>query len=239
MQIKINLLPKQFCAILFWIMIFLAILNLGVQISKYYFHYRQEWMVVFNMDRELNFPTLFTVILLMICAYFLKRISILKKAHQNPYAKYWKTLSFIFWFLSADEAFQIHEVFIIPPLGKSLPGIFHFVWVIPYGIGVIFLIYYFAKFFLSLPKEIRILFFISGCLYIGGALGLEMLLGVWVRIAGGMQNLVYALLASVEEMMEIMGLIVFIYSLFTYIINYQKEPINLQINIIEDKKMYN
>lgn len=103
MKIKLNFSPLKIAKYMLWIMAFLALLNLGVQIAKYHFHYRQEWMVIFNMDRELNFPTLYSVILLLIPAYLLKKISILKKSENSLYTKYWKTLSYIFLFLAADE----------------------------------------------------------------------------------------------------------------------------------------
>ncbi len=231
MNIKLNLSPLQITKILTSVLIILSILNLMIQIAKYGFHYRQEWMFIFNLDREVNFPTLYTVILLIICATLLKQIAILEKNHQILLAKYWKILYFIFVFLAFDEAFQIHEILIIPGLGKKLPGIFHFVWVIPYGIAVVIFGLYFAKFTFNLPKKIKRLFLLSATLYIGGALGMEMLEGLWVRIAGGMQNLVYSLIASTEEMMEIIGLIIFIYSLMIYVTKYKQKIINIKINI--------
>ena len=231
MNIKLNLSPLQITKILTSVFVILSILNLIIQIAKYGFHYRQEWMVIFNMDREMNFPTLYTVILLIICATFLKQIAILEKNHQIFLIKYWKTLSFIFIFLAFDEALQIHEILIIPGLGKKLPGIFHFVWVITYGIAVAILGLYLAKFTFNLPKKIQRLFLLSASLYIGGALGMEMLEGLWVRRAGGMQNLVYSLLASTEEMMEIIGLIIFSYSLIIYLTQDRQKKIKITINI--------
>ena len=58
-----------------------------------------------------------------------------------------------------------------------------------------------------------------------------MLEGVWVRIAGGMQNLVYSLLASVEEMMEITAILIFIYALLTYIIKFYKNSLDIEFII--------
>ena len=147
--------------------------------------------------------------------------------------RYWRTLRYIFIYLALDEAFQIHEIFIIPDLGKQLPGIFHFVWVIPYGLVTLYFANYFRKFIFLLPQKIRNRLVISGFLYIGGALGMEMLEGVWVRIAGGMQNLVYALLASVEEMIEIIALLLLIHTLLTYILHYCQENLAIEFNISE------
>jgi hypothetical protein len=238
MKIEFNWYPLQIVKNLTYGVVFLAIINLVIQFAKYQFNYRQEWMVIFNMDREMNFPTLYTVILLAICAFLLRLITREKKYSQSSFYKYWRNLSWIFCFLVFDEALQVHEVLIFPPLKPYLPPLFHFIWVIPYGIAVVFFLYYYTKFTFRLPREITLFFIVAGGLYIGGALGMEMLQGVWVRAVGGMQNLGYALLASLEEVMEMMGLIVFIYALMTYITKYMEQLINVQIKILNNQNKY-
>ncbi len=231
MKIVFNTSPVKIIKYLSIVFIILSILNLMVQLSKYAFGYREAWMFIFNMDREVNFPTLYTVILLGLSAFILLQIVKLESNQQKSLVPYWKRLHYIFIYLALDEAFQIHELFIIPELGKQLPGIFHFLWVIPYGLITLYFANYFLKFVFKLPRKINRLLLVSGTFYIGGALGMEMVEGVWVRIAGGMQNLIYALLASVEEMMEITGLLIFIYTLLIYIIQYYQQSINVEINI--------
>ncbi len=232
MNIKLNLSPLQITKIFTSVFVILSILNLIIQIAKYGFNYRQDWMYIFNLDKEWNFPTLFTVILLIICSVSLKQITILEKNHQSLFIKYWQILYFIFIFLAFDEALQIHGIFMLyPELGKKLPGIFHFPWVIPYGIAVAIFGLYFAKFTWNLPTKIKRLFLLSAPFYIGGALGIEMLGGLWIRIAGDQRNLVYALIVTTEEMMEIIGLIIFLYSLMIYITKYRQKKIKITINI--------
>ncbi|MGK7909427.1 MAG: hypothetical protein AB4040_19640 [Synechococcus sp.] len=210
------------------VFVILSILNLIVQYAKYGINDREDWMYMFNMDKEYNFPILYTVALIIICSVLIKQISILEKDRQSPFTEYWRILYFIFIFLAFDEAFQIHVIFMLfPELAKKLPGIFHFPWVIPLAAFGL----YSVKFILNLPAKIKILFLLSAAFYIGGALGIEMLGGLWIRIAGNQRNLVYALIASVEEMMEIIGLIMFIYSLMIYIIKYRHQKINIAIDI--------
>ena len=232
MNMKLNLSPLQITKILTSVFVILSILNLIIQIAKYEFHYREGWFYVFNMDKEWNFPTLYTVILLIICSALLKQITILEKNHQSLFIKYWQILYFTFIFLAFDEALQIHGIFMLyPELAKGLPGIFHFLWVIPYGIFVAIFGLYFAKFTFNLPTKIKRLVLLSATFYIGGALGIEMLGGLWIRIAGDQRNLVYSLIVSIEEMMEIIGLIIFIYSLMIYITKYRKTKINITIEV--------
>lgn len=231
MKIQYFVTKKKINIFLLTVFCILSIVNLYIQISKYYFHHREEWMVMFNLDREMNFPTLYATILLIICASILKQIYLEQKKNQNILRKRWKHLSSIFYFLAFDEFFQIHEVLIIPDLGKGLWGIFHQVWVIPYLVFVMICIVYFWKLILLLPRNIMILFFLSGFLYVGGALGLEMIGGIWIRYAQGMQNLTYSLMASTEEMMEMLGIIVFINALLIYMTKYQEESLKIQIKI--------
>ena len=187
---------------------------------------------MFHLDKEWNFPTLYTVVLLIICSVLIKQITILEKKHQSLFIKHWQILYYIFVFLAFDEALQIHGIFMLfPELAKELPGIFHFPWVIPYGIAVAIFGLYSAKFILHLPAKIKRLFLLSATFYLGGALGIEMLSGSWIRIAGDQRNLVYALIVSTEEMMEIIGLIIFIYSLMIYITKYRQKKINITIDI--------
>jgi hypothetical protein len=68
-------------------------------------------------------------------------------------------------------------------------------------------------------------------LYIGGALGLEML-GSYYAELEGQQHLTYALLTILEEAMEMMGTVVFIYGLLFYIGRWSQE-LQVQIKVLD------
>ena len=233
MNIKINLSPFKIVKSITVFFFLFSLVNLVIQFAKYGFNYRQEWMVIFNMDREMNFPTLYAVLLLAFCSWLLKLIYQLEKRRKFKFAVYWKVLHFLLAFMALDEALQIHEIMIIPDVSKRLPGIFHAVWVIPYGLCTLVLIYYFSKFIAHLPGQVKKMAIASASIYLFGVLGMEMIGGIWIRMAGGMQNLVYALLASAEEMLEITGLIVLIYGLLIYITEYHQESIKITLDIRE------
>ncbi|MBP0027996.1 hypothetical protein [Roseofilum sp. Guam] len=137
--------------------------------------------------------------------------------------------------MALDEGLQIHEIMIIPEVGKHLPVIFSAVWVIPYGVVTLGLIYYFSKLVNHLPRQIKRMAIASGILYVFGVLGLEMMGSIWIGIAGGMQNLVYSLLASTEEMLEVTGLIVLIHALLIYITKYHRQSIEITFDIQSQK----
>jgi hypothetical protein len=191
-------------------------------------------MTLFNLDRELNFPTWYSTLMLGFCSVLLKIIAIGKKQQCNRYATDWQLLSLIFLLLAIDEILSIHEILIIPEVSDALklPWFLHSMWVIP---GILFVLWFakrYWKFSRQLPPKSRQHFITAAFTYIGGALIMEMI-GSYVAEAQGQQNLTYALVATAEEIMEMIGVIIFIYGLLYYLSNWA-EKINLQISILED-----
>jgi hypothetical protein len=118
-----------------------------------------------------------------------------------------------------DEAWSIHERLITPVrglLGDGPLGILYFAWVIP-GIAVVFVLTLsFLGFLLRLPAKTRFSFLVAATLFIGGALGIELVGGRYAELHG-VENLTYSMIATVEESLEMAGVIVFIYALLKYI----------------------
>lgn len=227
MSYQIKIYPKAIFKYLTIIVVILALASIPIQIGKYVFDYRAAWTRMFNLDREMNLPTWYSALMLAFSALLLRIISIHKKNHNQRYFRHWNVLSMLFLFLALDELFQIHEIFIIKDISRMLPGIFYSVWVIPYGIALIVFAQKYWKFTRDLPSQTRFHFILAAFLYIGGALGMEMVGSYWTDLEG-QQNLVYALMATLEEVMEMMGIIVFIYGLLSHL---KQEQDHLQINI--------
>jgi hypothetical protein len=89
--------------------------------------------------------------------------------------------------------------------------------VIPYGLLALAVAASYARFLLHLPPRTRTLFLVAGGLYVGGALGMEMVAGVLAGIPGwGTEgNLRYAV--PVEELCEMLGVVMFIHVLLSYL----------------------
>lgn len=240
-QIKLPISPFGIVKRLTIGAIVLTIISTAIQISKYVFDYRQEWMDTFNLDREMNLPTWYTALMLAFCALLLKVIATGKKIERTEdttpspsYHRHWHLLSIIFFLLAIDEVLTIHEVLIIPEVAEALrlPWFLHSMWVIPGTIFVLWFIRYYWKFTNHLPNQTRYHFLIAAGLYIGGALGMEMI-GSYYAELEGQQHLTYALLATAEETMEMMGIITFIYGLLTYIRQWAK-TLQVQVEILPD-----
>ena len=94
-------------------------------------------------------------------------------------------------------------------------GFLLYAWVIPYGfltllIGVIYL-----KFLLNLPNNYAFWFIGSGAIFVSGAIGFEMLGANETDKLNG-SALVYSIYYSCEELLEMLGIAVFIYALLRY-----------------------
>jgi hypothetical protein len=170
----------------------------------------------FNFDQEGNIPTWFNSMLLLSSGLLLAAIATAKRRQRDAFALHWMGLSAIFLFLSLDEATSIHEL-LMYNFSESLNvgGAFHFVWVlfyVPLALAIGFL---YLRFLAALPRRTMLLFMVAGALYVGGAAGMEMVGGMQAE-AHGEANLTYALITSTEELLEMSGVILFIYALLGY-----------------------
>lgn len=131
--------------------------------------------------------------------------------------------------LSLDEFMSFHER-LIEPLQNSLntSGFLYYAWVIPGTIFVLIFLLAFLRFITTLPTKIKRLFIIAGTIYVSGAIGMEMLGGYYTNLYGE-KNIIYAILTTIEEFLEMLGIVIFIYALMSYISTYIK---GISLNII-------
>jgi hypothetical protein len=163
---------------------------------------------LFYVDLEANIPTFFSSFLLLFAALLLSIIAVMEKNSQTGrHVLHWAILSLIFLLMAVDEFISIHEKLSTPTakfFGNGVYNIFPAAWVIP---GITFVIVFgifFLRFWLQLPPKIRFIFFIAGTLYIGGAIGIEIVGGHYL-VLYGKQNLTYSMIATIEESLEMAG----------------------------------
>lgn len=171
-------------------------------------------MQLFDLDADQNVPTWYSASLLLICAVLLAAIAAVAS---GIHRLYWGGLSVGFLYLSADEAASIHEK-VRPVLGGWLnAGSFtDYIWVVLYGPVAAVLTLAYLGFLRGLPSETRRLFLFSGLVYVGGALGMEVVGGLYASLYGT-SNLAYFLLTHAEELLEMLGVIVFVYALLLHV----------------------
>lgn len=127
----------------------------------------------------------------------------------------WVGLAALFVVMSMDELLQLHERINELEMSFSLPGIFHYLWVIP---GILFLAcaaLLYQRFLRALPARTRRLVLIGAAVYLAGALGCEMLGGVYAS-QHGIKTLAYAMITWIEEVLEMFGVAVLIYGLLDF-----------------------
>jgi hypothetical protein len=178
----------------------------------------------FYLDSEINIPTFFSSCLLLFAALLLFVISLVEKYRSPSLFRYWQVLVFVFSLMALDEFTSLHERLISPVrryLGGGRLGIFYFAWIIPAMIIVIVFILLIWKFLANIQPKMRSNFIMAAATYLGGCIGFEMVGGHYAE-AYGMLNWTYHTIVTCEESLEMMGVIILIWGLLTYLAeNYQ------------------
>lgn len=214
---KVSLNPALVARVLSVMACVLILASLAGQLAPY-FTGRSEPIVFLSVDGEQNLPTFFSVLLILVATLLLAVITVFKNAQGAPCVRYWAILASGFLFIALDEATSIHEKLQGPMsrlLGEDRPDVFHFAWVAP-GMAIVLLVgLFFLKFLLRLPAKTRLLFCVSAALYLGGAIVLE-LIGGHYAITHGIRSWIFIASSSVEEGLEMGGIILFIFALLGY-----------------------
>ena len=220
-----DLSPRKITQFLLSIIALLVIFNLIERVIVYWLNARENGQFIsiyFNFDHEANLPSLYSALTLGFCSYLLATIATIKKNARAKYTKHWKALCWIFLFLAIDEACSIHELLI--PIMKGVinaEGLLYFPWVIPAFFLVIIFLLVFRKFILALPTKTKTLFLLSGMIYVAGALGMETIGGYIADKQG--YNTAYGLVSSIEELLEMFGVVIFINALLSYLQSHTSE----------------
>lgn len=215
--------PRSISRILLTIVLLLLLANLVCIFGNRYFGFSFHTMDQFYFNTEGNLPTVYSFLLLCLCSVMLWIVSGMPGEGEKKKRIYWRMLSALFLFLAVDELISIHETFsdnaeaAFDAAGK---GYLYFAWVVPYVLifGVLFILL--LRFFIGLPRQTKTLFAVAACTYLMGAVGFEMIGGNYIFVQGeeAKQSLSYMLMVTIEELLEMIGLIVFIHALLEYYI---------------------
>ena len=119
--------------------------------------------------------------------------------------------------MAFDEWFLVHErVNMFLDDHFQTTGFFYYDWVIPGSLFVIAVGLAYSRFLQHLPRPTRRQFLLAGALYVGGALGMEMVSGFYIDSYGLDNRAVLAVLNGIEEAAEMFGLVAFLYALLVY-----------------------
>jgi hypothetical protein len=234
MKAKISIDNQRLLHLLFSVVCGLSLTSLITKLYAFYFP--DQWPVIvvsrlFDVDAELNLPSFVSTVMLWTCALLLAGVTAIKRSRGESYTARWGLLAVIFTLLGWDEAVSLHERLMAVNLLRTLPKtvqipwvaeLFHFSWVVvgvpvTLAVGVAY-----GRWFLALPRQQRRLLLVAIALYLGGALGMEMVGGI-VQSLFSLNSVAYIFSTSVEELLEMSGMAVLIYTLLEAVRAYLHE----------------
>jgi hypothetical protein len=210
----LTLRPQRIAGVLACVAAVLVVISTSLHLFTHYTGHDHLYGLVplFDLDVEANVPSFFGALLLLMAATL-----IALQAH-NQYAmagrdrRRWALLALVVLAMAFDEAASAHEL-LTKPLRAALGahgGFLHFTWVVPGAVVVLAFALAYQGFFRRLPAPVRTRVFIAGVLYLGGALGMEMIAARYAALHS-IDTLFYkAVLVSIEEGMEMAGIIVLV-----------------------------
>lgn len=229
----INLRARPIALVLAGIATFLAVQSIALRAIQYRLgdtnsYWLYQYGELANINREANIPTWFSASILLVLALLLFLTTLHRRSNGQPWLG-WAGLTAIFTYISMDETGTIHEK-LTPILQEQLEltGFFFFGWVVV-GIAAVLaagLIY--LPFLKRLPARTRNLFILAGALYVGGALVVESIsANLWYLNDG--TSLRFSAVGTLEEWMEMLGVITMIYAQLEYI---RTEIGAVQLNVL-------
>ena len=183
--------------------------------ERFGFHYWQ--LAFFDLDEEESFGTWFNSALLMMAAILLIHRAGVLRAQKEAWRRWWLILGIGFCFLSIDEIVGMHEwlnsmvedtpwtVIAAPILAMVGLSYLPFLWAHRWRTGLLFLL--------------------AGDLYGGGAVGVEHFTDSEVN------SLHYNMWTALEEGMEMLGVIVFIYAVLDHVRGTPEHVVCVEVRI--------
>lgn len=192
-------------------------LSLGLSVASFTMHLLTRaadvgTIAALDVGDEVSLPTWFETLLFLLAALVLLLGAHRARSDGTP-ARGWTLLAVVMAGLSIDEAVSVHE-----RLGSALRDLLHtsgalyYVWVVPAMVlvGVVALLQ--LRWWLAFPARTRLLLALAAVVFVGGAAGLEVVAGLSDETEGT-ATLLSVTLTAVEELLEMVGLSLFVVAL--------------------------
>ncbi len=168
----------------------------------------------FSVDQEANIPTWFTGVIALYLAMNAALIaSAVKSQGKSSWA--WRGIALMGIYIAMDEVAGFHELAIDPIRDNwDISPWLYQAWVIPAMALVILISIIYSRFIWRIPIYTKVYLILGTLTYVTGAIGVEAI-GGFVLSTQGLSDW-YVELSHIEEFMEMMGLIIIVYSLTEY-----------------------
>lgn len=171
---------------------------------------------LFSIGGEHNLPTWFSSIQLAFAAFLALLIFRDRRSESDRFAFFWGLLGLVMLYVSLDEAVCLHERLSLPLRSTfGFGGVLYYAWLVPgitltvaFAIGSL-------PFLRALPRRTAGILMTAGLIFLLGAAGVEMAEG-WLADSGNNRSLLFALLVTLEEALEMSGVALFIYGVADY-----------------------
>ena len=207
---KLTLKSSKVLKLLFFVAIALILMHIGIMGVHFFsdIPLKSQFIRMFSLDMEANLPTSFSFVILLFSAFLFYFLSKMPEEQKNRNHTYWLGLSFVFAFLAFDESSKIHEAIgdLTNIFVHTTNGYLSYPWVISYSILTILLGFFYIRFFWRMERKIFFSFIGAAMLYLSGAIGFE-LLGANEASLHGPDTILYTVYSTVEESLEIFGVI--------------------------------
>lgn len=215
MKLSLAVSPRKILRVLLLAVLCLIVANIVTQFARFSLDSDAvtKFAGIFDASQELNIPTWYQSATLLMCALLMAVTVSVQRAEGSRYLRHWRFLVLTFLYLSMDEVAGLHDRLTNPLRAAfDLGGGFYFAWVIAAAVLVAVFVLAYLKFLLHLRPATRRLVLLAGILYVGGALGMEVINGFYAD-AYGTANLGYELLTTLEESLEMLGVVALVYAL--------------------------
>jgi hypothetical protein len=178
----------------------------------------------FDVLQEGNIPSWYSGAILFITAVLLGLIAANKHGQRDRFRWHWVVLAALFLLFSLDEVAYLHEG-IDHIIDRSSLSILDIGWIIPAAFFVLIVGIWYIPFIRHLPTETRRLVIISAVFFLSGALILEALDNLLLE-AFDVQSAVILTNNHFQDLLEMLGVSLFIYALLSYMRSYMS-PLRL------------
>jgi len=174
-------------------------------------------LVLLDSDGEANVTTWFAVALLVTLSLTSLGIAVEQFRQRARWRWHWAGMAVLFGYVSVDELAQVHEL-AIPVMAQVVEarGILTLAWVVLAAPLLLVLALSYLPFLLALPRRTSIPLALSAVLFVGGGFGLELVGGWVISDAGGPLTEAYIWTTSLEEVLETVGAILCLHTLFRH-----------------------
>lgn len=199
----------QGCAVVFLVLAHLA--------GLYYTYTTGQAIKAVDLNHERNIPTYYQTLALWFSSFLLVLVFIRARRTRTTFINHWMVLAVIFLLLGFDEVAMMHDSLSAPVRSMvSVPKSLHYAWVIPYAALVLVFVVSYLRFFMSFSARFKLLFFLSGFIFVFGALGMEVV-GAARFVQFGRGDILHTVATTIEETLEMTGILLFNYTLLSYL----------------------